>query len=338
MFEEIKKELTSIRFLSAALTLAVVLYLIGFLWQILNGFSDIIVILLFSWLLSFILESTVHRISKITKFSLVTSALITYLLVLAALTLVVFLFIPVVAGQFEMLSIIVPRYLESSPVFMQKWNENILNSLYGYVAYVPSIANFLFSALIIFIISFYFIVDKKRISNEIYGIIPQKWHDDMIFVRKIINDTFSSFIHVQLIFGIISGFATWIVLRIFGISFAASIGLLAGVLSTIPVVGPVFAIIPPIAVSLIEDPAKAIFVFVILLIMQQLVFNIWGPKFLGKTFKIHPVIVFISFLLGFKFAGLAGAIFAIPVISIITIIIRELSYLYKLPRENRHTT
>ena len=338
MFEEIKKELTSIKFLSGALTLAVVLYLIGFFWQILNGFSDIIIILLFSWLLSFVLEPTVHKISRITKFSLATSALITYLLVLTALILVVFLFIPVVAGQFEMLSVIIPNYLESSPSFLQKWNENILNSLYGYVAYVPSIASFLFSALIIFIISFYFIVDKKRISSEIYGLIPQKWHDDVIFVRKIVNDTFSSFIHVQLIFGLISGFATWIVLRIFGINFAASLGLLSGVLSAIPVVGPIFAIIPPIVVSLIEDPTKAIFVFAILLVMQQLVFNIWGPKFIGKTFSIHPIIVFISFLLGFKFAGLAGAIFAIPVMSIITIIIRELSYLYKLPRENRHTT
>ncbi len=336
MFKEIKKELTSIKFLSAAITIAVVLYLMGFAWQLLNGFSDVIIILFVSWLLSFILEPSVHKISRLTKFSLTISTLITYLLVLVLLFLIVLLFIPIIVKQFEMLSVIIPQYLKTSPAFLQKWNETALDSLYGYVTYLPSIAGFLFSLLIVFIISFYLIVDKRKISSEIYGLIPQKWHEDVIYARKIINNTFSSFIQVQLIFGLLSGFATWLVLRIFNVEFAASIGLLSGIFSAIPVVGPIFAIIPPIIVSLIADPAKTIFIFLILLVLQQLIFNIWGPKFLGKTFKIHPIIVFLSFLVGFKVAGLIGAIFAIPVISIISLIIRELSRYYKLPKENRH--
>jgi predicted PurR-regulated permease PerM len=336
MFDEIKKELTSFKLLSVLLTMALCFYIFGLGWNLLSSFSDVVVILLFSWLLSFIVEPMVHKISRITRLSLGVSTLMTYSLLIVALALIVVLFIPVVSYQFEALSIIVPNYLNTAPLFIQKWSENVLNSLYGYVVLIPSIASFLFSLLLISIISFYFIVDKKRISHEFYDLIPQKWHDDLIFVRKIVNDTFSSFIQVQLLFGIVNGFATWLVLRIFGIDFAASVGLLAGIFSIIPVVGPIFAIIPPVFVSLIEDPAKTIAVFIILLLLQQLIFNIWGPKLLGKTFKIHPIIVFLSFLIGLKIAGMVGAIFAIPVVSILSLIVREISRYYKLPKEKRH--
>ncbi len=336
MFKEIKKELSSIKLLSILLTLALIFYIFGLGWNIFCSFSDVIAILLLSWLLSFILEPMVHKASRITHLPLAISTLIIYLLILIALGLIIFLFIPIVFRQFEVLSIVIPNFLETAPLYVQKWNENFLNSLYDYTVFIPSIAGFLFSLLLIFIISFYFIVDKRRISREFYELVPEKWHSDIIFVRKIVNETFSSFIQVQLLFGIINGFATWLVLRLFGIDFAASIGLLSGVLSAIPVVGPIFAIIPPIIVGLIQDPIKTIAIFIILLVLQQFIFNIWGPKFLGKTFKIHPIIVFLSFLVGFKVAGIIGAIFAIPVISIISLIIRELSHYYRLPRENRH--
>jgi predicted PurR-regulated permease PerM len=336
MFEEIKKELTSIKSLSALLTIALILYVLGLGWNLISNFSDVAIILFFSWLLSFMLDPLVHRISRITRLSLAISTLVAYLLLIILLTLIIVIFIPIVSSEFENLSLIIPKYLDTAPVFIQKWSENLLNSLYGYIVLIPSIANFLFLLFIIFIVSFYFIVDKKRISSECYSLFPQKWHDDIIFVRKIVNDAFTSFIQVQLLFGVVNGFATWLVLRIFGIDFAASIGLLSGILSAIPVVGPIFAIIPPVFVSFIEDPTKTIAIFLILVVLQQLIFNIWGPKLLGRTFKIHPIIVLLSFLVGLKVAGIVGAIFAIPVISIISLIIRELGHFYRLPREERH--
>lgn len=336
MLEEIKKELTSIKALSILLTLALIFYIFGLGWNLLSNFSDVVIILFISWLLSFILEPAIHKFSRLTRLSLTWATLISYLFLLSALTLIVILFIPIVTSQFTNLSIVIPEYLKTAPVFVQKWSDNFLNSLYDYVVFIPSIAGFLFSLLLISIISFYFIVDKKRISKEIYDLIPAKWHNDFIYVRKIVNNTFASFMRVQLLFGVISGFATWLVLRLFGIEFAALVGLLSGVLSVIPAVGAIFAIIPPIIVSLILAPTKTIFIFAIILILQQLIFNIWGPRFLGKTFNIHPIIVLLSFLVGFKIAGLLGAIFAIPVVSVISIIIREISHLYKLPKEKRH--
>ncbi len=335
MFDEIKKELSSIKLLSILLTLAVGMYLLTFVWKILGNFSDIIIILILSWLISFILEPIAKKINSFTKLSLTLSTIITYLFTALLLTIVIILFIPVVSKQFETLSLMLPKYLETSPDFVKKWNDNLLSSLYNYISYIPSVANFLFSIVIILILSFYFIIDKEKISKEIIDLVPDKWHEDLRHIRRITNQTFSSFIQVQLLFGVVNGIATWLVLRILGIDFAASVGLLAGFFGAIPVIGPYFALIPPVFISLVEDPAKTIIILILILVIQQLIYNIWGPKLLGKTFRIHPVIVLLSFLVGFKIAGATGAIFAIPVISIISIIIRELGHLYKIPKEKR---
>ncbi|MFH1186964.1 MAG: AI-2E family transporter [Candidatus Levyibacteriota bacterium] len=333
MLDEVKKELTSLKLLSILLTIAVAVYLLQFAWQFLGNFSDVFAIIILSWLLSFILEPVVDLFSNFFKTSKTISAILAYILLAIILLAIVLLFIPVVIYQLDILSKVLPNYLKTAPIFVQKWSENLVSSLGNYTSFIPSVANFLFSSLIIFIISFYLIVDKKRIDAEGYEFMPKKWHKNFRMIQNIINTTFASFIRVQLTFALINGVATWAVLRLLGIDFAASTGVISGILTIIPLIGPILAIIPPVFLAFILDPAMALIVFIILLIFQQFVFNIWGPKFIGKAFKIHPIIVLLSFFVGVKIAGTMGAIFAIPFISIIILVIRNLGRYFISPKD-----
>ena len=333
MLEDIKKEFTSLKLLSVLLTIAVSIYLLQFAWQFLGNFSDVIIVLILSWLLSFILEPTVERTSKFFKLSRTISALLIYVLVTALIGVTIFLLIPTVSYQLDALAKIVPHYLDTAPKFVQKWDKDLISSLDNAASLIPSVANFFFLLLIVLIISFYLIVDNEKIDREVYEMIPTKWHKTFKDIQKIINTTFASFLRVQLTFAIISGILTWAVLRIFNVDFAASTGVIAGILTLVPMIGPILAIIPPLFISFIADPAKAIAIFIILLIAQQVIFNIWGPKFMGKAFKIHPIVVLLSFIIGFKVAGVMGAIFAIPVISIIILVIRDLGHHFISPKE-----
>jgi len=333
MLEDFKKELTSLKLLSILLTAAVAIYLLQFIWQFLGNFSDVIIVLILSWLLSFILEPIVEKLSTLTKISRTISALLVYLLFSAVIALLVFMFIPAVSYQFDTLSKTVPDYLETAPKYVQKWNKDLISSLDNAAALIPSVANFLFLFLIVVIISFYLIVDRHKIEREMYDLVPQRLHKNFKMIENIINHTFASFIRVQLVFAIINGLLTWVVLSLFNVGFAASTSVISGILTTIPMVGPIFAIFPPVFISFTEDPIKAIIVFVVLLLAQQIIFNIWGPKFIGKAFKIHPIVVLLSFIVGFKVAGVMGAIFAIPVMSILILVIRDLGHHFISPKE-----
>lgn len=324
MLEDFKKEFNLVRILLILLTIAVGMYVLGLIWQIVTLFSDILIILIISWLLSFILEPVVEKINHLTRLSKTISAILTYLFFAAVIGTVIFFFIPIVTEQIQTLSITIPTQLQTAPQFLNNWGNVITSSLNNSISIIPSIAQFLFSTLIILILSFYIIIEQQKIDDEIFSLVPKKWHEKVRFMQSVINKTFGSFLRVQLIFGIISGVLTWLVLRILGIDFAASVSLLSGIFAIIPLVGPVLAIIPPVFVALIFNPQKAIFIFAILLIAQQFIFNVLGPKLFSKALKLNPIIILISFLVGAKVAGAIGAIFAIPVLGVLAVVIKDI--------------
>ncbi|HSX40286.1 MAG TPA: AI-2E family transporter [Candidatus Saccharimonadales bacterium] len=329
MLEELKKELSSIKLLTTLLIIAVVIYLLQIAWQIFDHFSDIIIMFIIAWLLSFILEPVVQYVSRFTRLSIAWATLIVYISLAVILGGFIYLFTPELTSQFQTLTRIIPDYLASSPKFIQHAADSIFASMNNFVYYVPNVAQFLFSLFITLIISIYFIVDKDHINDEIMVVIPKKWHSDVRYVQRVISDTFASFLRVQLIFGIMAGIATFIVLLAFGVDFAASTAILAGILTVIPLVGPILGIIPPVMVGFITDPSRVIFIFVILLIIQQVIFNVIGPRLMGKTLHLHPVVVLVSFLVGLKVGGAVGGVFAVPVLGAIIIILRQVSRYYQ---------
>lgn len=325
MLEEIKKQFTSIQILITLLIIAVGIYVFQIIWQVLANFSDIIIMLITAWVLSFILEPIVNRLTRWIHMYKIASALVVYMLFFGLIGIIVFLFIPEVTAQLQTLTRILPHYLKPYPTFVNSWGNLINSSLNNSILYIPSVANFLFSAFIVLIISFYFVVDKQRINGVFFNLLPKKWHKDAQFIQEVIDTTFASFLRFQLFFGLLSGILAWVVLRLFNIDFAASTAVITGILTLVPLLGPILGIIPPILVAFISDPTKALYIFLILLLVDQVLYNIVGPRLLGKAFKLHPVIVLLSFFVGFKIAGGAGAVLAVPVLGILLIVLHRLS-------------
>jgi len=324
MFKELKKDSTLIRILIVMAIAALGIYLFGVIREFIGNFSDIIIVVVTAWVLSLILEPVVSKINSLTRLPKIISALLTYVSLFAIISAVTFLFIPAIGNQIKALSEIAPKYLANAPGFINRWTELALSFLSDSVSLTLSIAQFFFSFFIVLILSFYFVMDKERISREIISLTPKNWHKLIKFTENAIDEAFASFVRIQIIFGIMSGIITWIILRILNVDFAASVAFLAGVFTVIPLVGPILAVVPPVFVAFIMDPAKAVIVLIALLVSQQLIFNIIGSKLLSRAFKLHPAVVLISFLVGFKIGGGVGAIFAVPVLSIILIVTREI--------------
>ena len=172
-----------------------------------------------------------------------------------------------------------------------------------------------------------------------YKLAPKNWHGNLKFVQETINETFASFLQIQVLFGVLAGITTWIVLRIFSIDFAASIAILAGLLTIIPLAGPLLGIVPPAFVVLVthpENPLLAVAIAAILLLIQQITYNAVGPKLMEKAFKLHPIVVLLSILIGFKVAGAMGAVFVVPVLGIAVIVIKKLGYHFINPEETKN--
>lgn len=323
MLEDLKKEFSSLKLLTILITVAVSIYLLQFVFEFLRNFSDIILIIFFGWLVSFILEPFVDIFTKYLKIPRLFSTILVFIISALLITASILVFIPDILSQFKTLGKVIPEFMQNSPPQLQKGVNNFIGSINNYSDLIPSVTQFFINLITILILSFYLILDKKNLNRKMLAVIPVKYHEHIRFIQKVIDQSFASFVRIQVLWGVLGGVITWIVLTIFGVHFAASTSLLSGILTAVPMIGPIIGVIPPLLVTLIAKPEQAVIIFLIIFIIQQFIFNVIGPKLISKAFNINPVIVMLSLLIGIKIAGFTGAVFAIPIMSILLVTSRE---------------
>lgn len=334
MINDIKKELTSFKLLTILGIIAISIYLLQFVFEFLREFSDIIWIIILGWLVSFIMEPFADFFSEKLKLPRTIATIITFILTAVLIILFFFLFIPDIISQFKTIGKVLPEIMENSPPQLQKGVDNFISNINASSDIIPSVTQFFINLISIFILSFYLVIDKDNINKKFYALTPRKFHDQLKFTQSVIDSSFASFVRIQVLWGVLGGLITWIVLTIFGIHFAASTSFLAGLLTAVPMIGPIIGVVPPLLVAFVEKPDQAIFIFLAIFIPQQFIFNVIGPKIMGKAFKLNPIMVIFALLIGVKIAGFLGAILAVPVISIILIVGKELYDHYFKDREN----
>lgn len=334
MINDIKKDLTSFKLFTILGIIAISIYLLQFVLGFLRDFSDIIWILILGWLVSFIMEPFVDFFSERLKLPRTVAAMITFALAAILIILIVLLFIPDIISQFKTIDKVLPGIMESAPPQLQKGVDNFISNINASSGIIPSITQFAVNIVSVFILSFYLVIDKDNLNRKFYALTPRKFHEQLKFTQSVIDSSFASFVRIQVLWGVLGGLITWVVLTIFGVHFAASTSLLAGLLTAVPMIGPIIGVIPPLLVAFIEKPDQAVLIFLAIFIPQQFIFNVIGPKIMGKAFKLNPIMVIFALLIGVKIAGFLGAILAVPVISIILVVGKELYDHYLKDRES----
>ena len=335
VLNDLKKGLTSLKLLTFLISIAVIIYLLQFLFDILRGFSDIIWVFILGWLVSFILEPFVDIFTKYLKLSRPLATTSVFVLSAVLIIVVFVIFVPNIVSHFNALGQVIPQFLERSPPLVQRVFENFINSLNTSSDLIPSVTQFLINLVVVLILSFYLVLEKENLNKKVFRITPTKYHETIRFVQRVIDQSFASFVRVQVFWGVLGGIITFIVLKIFDVSFASSTSILAGVLTAVPVIGPIIGVFPPLLIALVDKPDQAIIIFLIIFVVQQFIFNVFGPKIIGRVFNINPILVILSLLIGIKVAGAIGAVLAIPVISILIIFGQELYTYYFKEKETR---
>ncbi len=333
MFGQIKKELTSLKLLVFLITTAVIIYLVQFLLEFLREFSDIIWIFILGWLISFVLEPIVDLFTKYLRLPREFATGLVFILLALLIILAFVAFVPNIISQFSSLGKVLPEFLETSPPLVQRVFQNFVDSLNNSSDLIPSVTQFFMNLVIMLILSFYLVLDKENLNRRLFKIAPFKYHETIRFIQKVIDRSFASFVRIQVLWGVLGGIITFIVLKLFDVSFASSTAILAGVLTAVPVIGPIIGVFPPLLIALVDKPDQAIIIFLVIFITQQFIFNVFGPKIIGRAFNINPILVIFSLLIGIKIAGAIGAVLAIPVISILLIFGQELYSRYSSEKE-----
>jgi predicted PurR-regulated permease PerM len=114
-----------------------------------------------------------------------------------------------------------------------------------------------------------------------------------------------------------------VVLVLTGVPFAAVIALLVAIADLIPLVGATLGGIVAVGAALLHSPTAGIIVLVFYVVYQQIEDHLLQPVIMYRTVRLNPLTVLIALLIGAELAGLVGALLAIPVASIVQVLLHE---------------
>ena len=141
---------------------------------------------------------------------------------------------------------------------------------------------------------------------------------------SIAGKQFRRYFLTRLLLGTITALLYMGWLSLFGIDFILVWGLLALLLNFIPTLGSLIAGIFPVLFAFAQkDPATALIVAGGLLVIEQVMGNFVDPKLLGKRLSVSPLIILISLLVWSWIWGVPGALIAVPMTVLLTLVFAQ---------------
>jgi len=200
----------------------------------------------------------------------------------------------------------------------------VLNTALGFVGGVFGVFGAILNLFLLVIVSIYLLIDKERITGAALGMIPGTVRDQVVELLEAVESAVVKFVKGQLLLSVIMGVVGWAIAISTGTDYALLIGLWVGLMEFIPVLGAFLGAIPAVVIALISSPVQALIVAGLFLVAQQIEGNILVPRIMGGSVGVHPLWVLFAVLAGTALYGIVGAIFALPVVAIISATIRYL--------------
>ena len=194
----------------------------------------------------------------------------------------------------------------------------------GAINFVTSI----FDIFVAFIVSVYVLAGRTEILQFFRGLIKsicgEKTFKNIEKYFNNTNDIFFGFISSQLIDAVVVGILTTIAMSIMQIKYAPLLGFIIGLFNIIPYVGAIIAVAIAIVITLITGGfSQALWMAIVVIILQQIDANIINPKIVGNSLKISPLLVMFAITVGGAYFGMLGMFLAVPVAAVLKILVED---------------
>jgi predicted PurR-regulated permease PerM len=188
-------------------------------------------------------------------------------------------------------------------------------------ALLGSLAGTLFAYTTIPFFAFYVLRDRPRLTQAASDLLPRRYRPDGRAVLAITGAVLGRWLRAQVVLSAAVGAGVFAVLTLLGLlvdpvfgRYALVLALLAALLESLPIVGPILSAIPAVALGVVVGgPGPAAAVLASYVAIQQLEGSVLVPRISGRAIRVHPSVVLIAIPVGAAVAGPLGAVLALPV-------------------------
>jgi len=191
-----------------------------------------------------------------------------------------------------------------------------LMALLGALSYVPWL-------VLIPVLAFFLLKDAHQFQRAAIRMLPHRFRLRGRQLFDELNTTLATYIRAQLLACVVVGSICGVTFAILGVPYPTLLGVLAGVLEFIPLVGPFLCAVVATIVAALHAPILALWVvgfWASLRIVQDYVIY---PRLVGRGLHLHPLAVVVAVLAGVELDGVAGMFLAVPTVAIATVVYRH---------------
>lgn len=321
--------------------------------------ADVIIIFVAAWAFAYLLNPLVNAIDRRTPLNRAGTVILIYAAIGILFGGIVVLAVPSLAAQLTSLQHRGPELADNTAAAARGLQEQLdragvpvnigtlvgtlparLGDTAGSIAadalgFVSAVGAIIFNTTLVLIIAFLMLMDGESLWKRFTGALSQELRSEAELLHQSADRSFGGFVRGSLLLGLFYGVATLLYLVPLGVPFAGVLAVTAGLAVIIPFFGPIIAMVPVIAITILGAPDKLIWVLILTIVLQQITLNMLGPRILGTAVGIHPIFVFLALLLGSRIAGFWGVLLAMPIAGILATLVR---YVYELAIGRRART
>ncbi len=297
---------------------------------------------------SFVLAcSLTPAVDKLSSFKYISRGLASTIVIISTILVVLLFFVPLISISLKEIY----QFLSNVPTFINEIinflsNKTLLGkSLIEYIDFgtitntssqmasglVNKSINFTVALMEIMtvlitmgVIVFYLTYEKNLLRDAIIAIFPPKMKSRAKEVYENIEKKVGGYVIAQILSMTSVAIFTAIGLMLLNVQYSVLLGLIAGLLDIIPIVGPTIAFILGVLCASQQGWLVVILTVLVYLAAQWLSNNFIRPYVFGKFLDLHPIIIIFAFLIAAQFLGVWGVILSPAIAALLLTLFDEL--------------
>ena len=203
-----------------------------------------------------------------------------------------------------------------------------IETIFGYAKGVLGLAGAVFNIFVTIIVSIYILLERNQIlefAKKVANVLFKKdtYNNLGMYFAKT-NEIFFKFVTTQLLDGIIVGTLISILLSIMKVKYGVMLGIMIGLFNIIPYIGAIIGVAIAVIITIFTGGiGQAIWLAILVTIVQQIDANIINPKIVGSSLKLSPILIIFAVTVGGAYFGMLGMFLAVPVVAILKILVLD---------------
>lgn len=338
---------------SSTTKLVIGLTFVAIIAAVLIRFRFIVGPLILAFVLAYLLNPLVSRLSKTLRLTWGASVNVVFLILVIILAALIFLLGLAVVQQIQSLYAVLVTFIQDLPEIVEdisqqtfqfgsfvfslnQYNlENIVNQVLPNLqtplgrigSLITSFASGTLGTLgwVLFtvVVAYFLLAEANTVSGVLLPIEMPRYQDDLIKMGKELKAIWNSFLRGQLLLIAIVIVTYSVLFLILGVRYSLALAVLAGLARFVPYLGPLTAWVTTYLVAFFQDTNYfgleqwfyALMVITICFLVDQAFDQLISPRLMGERLGVHPAALLVVAIMAANLLGVIGLVLAAPVLA-----------------------